>query len=257
MIQKGMSSRLVKEELVLYSLDLLIRKEEEERATISLDQMADAFGISKGTLDLYFTNLRKMGAIERHRKRYSRSISESFSISPEGKVELGKIEAKIMNLNLDPVKHNVPSIVPLNMVLSMFRDPLEKIMFLSIFQSSRSIDLFNYLQAIKEIRPESNTFRTLDHLMEDDEGTHPPIATTFFRACLIGDVELDDITDMEDCAEDAFHLLLLAEINQKQGRLDSSMIIFDHLLSGRIKISKNKSMVPCQNRESPICLQKR
>jgi tetratricopeptide (TPR) repeat protein len=85
--------------------------------------------------------------------------------------------------------------------------------------------------------------RVLSDLQERPESPTLPVAGAFFKACFFGDLPPDYLEEGKTYYDDVFNLLLVAEANQKQGRLEQAKMIYDHLLSGKIKLSENQWVI--------------
>jgi DNA-binding PadR family transcriptional regulator len=229
-------SKISKEELVLYSLNRLLESE-NEKDPFTKENLANTLDISYGTLDIYLGKLKKNGYIVRRKRKFPRSLSDSLELTGEGREEVVKIKDRIGNEFLTPENHNIHSMVPLKVVLERIKDPLEEVLFLSLYHSIRSFDLYSYLQMMKDLREDSNMVRILSDLQEEPKQSELPVAGTFFRACFFGDISPEEFLDEKGDYGNVFNLLLVAEANQKQARLGQARTIYDHLLSGKIKLT--------------------
>lgn len=237
-----MSTSIVKEDLVLYSLYRLLTLDLESRA-YNRNHLSNALDISIGTLDLYLTKLKNGGFILRNKKKYPKSLSDSVEITNDGINRANEIRKSINGEFLTPENHNIQSMVSLGVVLDRIRDPLEEILFLSLYHSIRTFDLKSYLQMMKDLRADSNMVRVLSDLQEGPEHTSLPVAGAFFRACFFGDISPDDLMRADNYCDNVFNLLLVAEANQKQGRLKQALTIYEHLLSGKMKLTENQWVI--------------
>jgi tetratricopeptide (TPR) repeat protein len=238
----SLPTRISKEELVLYSLSRLLDAE-SEKGPYTKENLSNILDISSGTLDIYLLKSKNKGFLIRKKKKFPRSLSDSLELTKEGRKEAVKIREKIGKEFLTPENHNIHSMVPLDLFLDRILDPLEEILFLTLYHSIRSFDLQSYLQMMKDLREDSNMVRILSDLQEEPEHPGLPVAGTFFRACFFGDISPEAFLDEEGGYGNVFNLLLVAEANQKQGRLEQARTIYDHLLSGKLNLTENQWVI--------------
>ena len=229
---------LRKEELVLYALSQL-DKEERPNVRFSKEQVANALDINISTLDLYLSKMRKAGSIKRHKKKYVTDFRQTYDILPPGMERLEKILSSIEAQILTPERHNTPSIVPVSRVLSRIDDTLEKVFFLSLYSKVPRFDLLFYLETIKTAKQDTNIINLIGDL-ETDGRSAVPVVETFFKTCFFGDINACPLDEIGTDHVNVNTLLLVAEASYKQGRFREAMTIYDHVLSGKMKITLNQ-----------------
>ncbi|MGA1848034.1 MAG: hypothetical protein ACMUHB_01715, partial [Thermoplasmatota archaeon] len=227
-----------KEELVLYSLNLL-EGDSRQNSTYSKEQVANALDIGMGTLDLYMTNLKRDGHIDRNKKKYIDDFRQSYTITRPGKDHYEGIASRIRSETLTPERHNIPSIVPVSKILDRIDDVLERIFFVSMFTKVPRFDLPFYLETVRTAREDSNIFNLL-YDAGDDSPEPVPIVESFFRSCFYGDFTESKLDELVTEGLNVNTLLLVSEASYKKARFNESMSIYDHLLSGRVKITQNQ-----------------
>jgi tetratricopeptide (TPR) repeat protein len=66
------------------------------------------------------------------------------------------------------------------------------------------------------------------------------VTEIFFRSSLFGNMIPDDLDSRDTSAKNVNALLVLAESNHKRGKIDHAKMIYGHLLSGNIKLTRNQ-----------------
>jgi len=229
---------LKKEDLVLYALSLL---EGDDRPNVryTKEQAANALDINATTLDLYLSKVKKSGWIERHKKKYVDDFRQTYDITLSGRDKLEEVISDIEKETLTPERHNIPSIVPVLRILARIDDILEKIFFLALYSKVMRFDLPYYLETIRTAKEDSNIVNVLSDV--DEDHTHTvPIVETFFKTCFFGDINASLLEDLTAKQMNVNTLLLVAEANYKQARLNEAMSIYQHLLSGKVSITQNQ-----------------
>jgi len=82
--------------------------------------------------------------------------------------------------------------------------------------------------------------RTLSELQERPAQPAVNIGGALFRACFYGDIPPEEFLKGEGSDANIFDLLLIAEAHQKQGRLNEAASIYEHLLSGKLRLTENQ-----------------
>ncbi|MBN1539353.1 MAG: tetratricopeptide repeat protein [Candidatus Thermoplasmatota archaeon] len=229
---------LQKEELVLFAISL-IKEDERPNVRFRKEQLANALDINATTLDLYLGKLKKAGCIERHKKKYVEDVRQTYDILDQGRERFREILSNIEKENLTPERHNIPSIVPVSRILTRIGDPLEKIFFLALYSKVIRFDLPFYLETIKTAKEDSNIVNVLSEAGEETP-LGVPIVETFFKTCFFGDVNSCMLEELASKQMNVNTLLLVAEASYKQARFDEAMSIYDHLLSGKVKVTQNQ-----------------
>lgn len=235
-------TKVSKEDLVVYSLSRILDPE-NGRSDLSREDLMDVLDISRKTLDQYLSSSKKNGYIIRHQKKYSDSISETIELTHKGINRSTLIRRSLNEMHLTPENHNINVMVPLGIVLDRIKDPIEEILFLSLYTSTRTFDLDMFLKMLKDLRSGSNMVRVLSDLQQQPDQEALPSAGAFFRACFFGDISPEEMLENDTCFGNVFNLLLVAEANHKQGRLDQADAIYNHLLSGKVNLTENQWVI--------------
>jgi len=228
-----------KEEVVLYTLDVLFEMGWGS-TKVKKEQIASALDISANTLDLYLTNLARKGLIIRIKKHFLDDFRRSVEITEEGYEAIGEIKRKIEKEYLTPERHNIPTMVPVSIVMNRIADPLERIFFLALFSRLKRFDLPFYLETIKTSKQGNNIIDVMVEMEQTEQPEEHPVVETFFRTCFYGLTQLDEDLYNDECAQDPNTLLIISEASVKQGKYNNARMIYEHLLSGKVPLTQNQ-----------------
>jgi tetratricopeptide (TPR) repeat protein len=236
-----MASRVHREHLILYSLDLLLDASSKPGAhQYTKENLSSALEISPKTLDLYLTKLSGKGLIKRSRKKYASSLVDSLSITLGGTKELERLEGIASKMVLTPERHGISSVIPLKNIIDRIRDPLEKVFFFSVYISVPQFDLIDLMHTLHDIAPGSDITQIISELEPVPETGPLPVPEIFFRSSLFGNIVPEELDTLDGSSQDVNALLILAESYHKRGKLQQAKMIYDHLLSGKVKLTKNQ-----------------
>jgi len=140
---------------------------------------------------------------------------------------------RLIELSLDRTEIRRISLSQKIADIDLLYDPLEEILFISIYFSLTSFDIYDLLRTLKDLRVDSNMVRTLTELQQEPQQPAMNIGGALFRACFYGDIPPEQFLKEDGTDTNVFDLLLIAEANQKQGRLKEAASIYNHLLSGK------------------------
>jgi tetratricopeptide (TPR) repeat protein len=232
--------KVSRDELVLLGLELLIYRR-ERNDSYTKEDLSNALDISQKTLNEYFTKLKKAGLIERNQKKFIKDLDIIIKLTPDGRKRVKMIEDTVDRMVLTPEHHNIPACIEVKEIIKRLRDPLEILFFLSLYSSMNDFDLIMFLDALKISKTDHNIVRIFSD-MELDEGepAKVPFIVTFSKSTFHGRTEKDLAGDDPSMTEDINAMLIIAESNQKQGKLKDALNLYNHILSPRNRISQNQ-----------------
>jgi tetratricopeptide (TPR) repeat protein/biotin operon repressor len=232
--------RISRDELVLLGLDKLLNRMDTGEPYTKED-LAIALDISKKTLNEYLTKLKKAGLIVRIQRKFVRDLDSTISITEEGKKRISLIWDSIDKMVLTPEHHGIPSCINITSILDRFNDPLEMLFFLSLYSSRKDFDLIMFLDALKISKTESNIVNIFSDMdLDEGEISRIPFIVTFSKTSFHGHFEREILERDGWSEKDVNALLVIAESNQKQGRLNDALALYDFILSDRNRISQNQ-----------------
>ncbi len=228
-----------KESIVLYSLHI-VRHEDGERE-YRKEQIANAMGVAPNTFDLYLYRLVKRGLINRKKKRYQKDINKTITFTTDGFEEIERIEKTVDKLLLTTERHNISNMIKVQTILNRIKDPLEKVFFLSLYQKVKYFDLPMYLKTLRVAKMDINIVDIFSDLeVRSEEKTRLSFVESFYNTCLYGGAR--EGLSMEDVwkENDTNTLLVLAEANLRQGKIDEAREIHRYILDMRKDMTQNQ-----------------
>ncbi len=113
--------------------------------------------------------------------------------------------------------------------------------FLSLYASKKDFDLIMFLDTLKISRADSNIVNIFSD-MELDEGevSRIPFIITFSKTSFHGDFEKEILKRDGWSERDVSALLIIAESEQKQGKLNDALTLYQYILSGKTKTTQNQ-----------------
>jgi tetratricopeptide (TPR) repeat protein len=232
--------RISRDELILIGLDLLL-SESEKGISYNKEDLSVALDITEKTLNDYLTKLKKAGLVERNQKKFIKDLDSTVSITENGKERLEVLWESVNRLVLTPEHHNIPSIVKVKLILDRLRDPLEKVFFLSIYSANKDFDLFMFLDALKISKADSNIINIFSEMdLEEEEISRIPFIVTFSKTSFHGGFDQELLQKDGWGERDPNAILVIAEADQKQGRLNDAKAYYDYLLSQHFKLTQNQ-----------------
>lgn len=232
--------KISRKDLVLVGLDLLLDKD-GFAVSYTKDDLALALDIEPSTLGDYLTALKKSEFIEKSNRKYVKDLNDVVTLTEKGKEQIEIIREGIELLVMTPEHHNIPSIIKVSLILDRLKDPLEKLFFLSVYLANREFDLFMFLEAIRVSRADSNIINLFSDMeVEEKRPSRIPFIVTFSKTSFHGGLN-EDIMNKDGWTEkDPNNILVIAEVDQKQGRLNDAMTYYDLLLSPGYKLTQNQ-----------------
>lgn len=229
-----------RKELVLYSISMINRAETD--IDYSKNHLASAMDISTKTLDQYLKELDRAGFLSRKHSKYHRDLDYLVSLTPLGYEELKQLNDEIDRMTLTPERHNVPTCIPMKQILNRTRDPMEQIFLLSLFTKTKSFDLMMFLSALRITKSDSDLMKVFSE-MGSEEGSGSGglnIADGIFKTYYFTDFNEDKLLSAGKGKKDIDSLLILGNAYQRQGRNNDARMIFDHILSEKMRPDQNQ-----------------
>jgi len=232
--------KLSKEDIVLYSLDLLM-KEGKMGRDYTKSHLSNAVGITENTLDLYLTRLKNEGKVNRIIRKYIKDLREIIEITDSGSQHLRWIHREIDLLLLTEHRHNIPSCVQLSKIMSQLRNPLEKAFILSLYNQSKYFDLPLFLNSIRLSRDDTNLVNVLCRLEDGPCGSSKDsFIESFFNISLYGEIDHEKLRSDVWPKEDIDALITLAQVKIRMGKFDDAQRIHDYLLTSRSDLTMSQ-----------------
>ena len=223
-----------KESLVLYSIHI----SKVADSGITRSQMSNRLDIKPSTLDYYLSSLTKKGYIQRGKRRYSPNKFDTITITDIGNEKIEKIQNDISKNYFTPEHHSIAIVIPLKNVFDQLRNPLDKILLLSIYNSKSSFNLPEILHNIKLPYEETSLVNIFDK-MEFSENEKNSFSDTFSRCSFLGINDLDSINISDIHRDEINALLLMAESERRRGELLKSENQFKAILKSCRNISQH------------------
>lgn len=232
--------RISRDELVLLGLDKLIN-DRGPRDPYTREDLATALDISVKTLNEYLTKLVKADLIDRNQRKFIKDLDTIITITSKGLERVKMIQSNVDKMVLTPEHHNIPSCIKVRTILDRIQDPLEMLFFLSLYASKKDFDLIMFLDALKITRADSNIVNIFSDMdLDEGEIARVPFIVTFSKTSFHGDFE-KEILEKDGWEErDVNALLIIAESEQKQGKLNDALTLYQYILSGKNKITQNQ-----------------
>lgn len=228
-----------KVDVLIYAIGQL--RADRSGSTYTDQQMAETLNITTRTLNVNITEMVREGYAIRKRKHYRRSVLKNTELTEMGEARLKEVHEIMDGLVLSPENHGISTYLKFNDVLARTINPLERIFLLHMYVRKKKFDLNQYMMNLSTARNELNIVNFLRRLDRSEEEASSAYGLDVFRMTLYGDHTALEAALSENMSRNQIDTVLIhAETLYKQGKLDRSKRLYDHLLADQPDITGNQ-----------------